>query len=347
MVIDFNDLPPEMVLAIVSRLSYSDMCSCLRLNRKTRDIISANLQHVPRTWITSISAEREGSARFKLSVSRNSFKSPKKNWACIFNKNTAMFANTAGYDLASFYSNEGFCGLKWDKANKSTEFDVPSIGAALCDHLYFILMRANVLCFKLLDLDGDDMNVVTHALRTAKSKVSHLQLVVDRPVRPEIVSLIDATGAETVDVMLRDSRFFRKLIFHSQVLRKAWSVTVRASNENHDVLDIDDDELLSLGADSIELFGVTGVTAQGARKFVQQWLEGRRRISLVYFKHVGVYDVEELVGGIPRNGNVSPITIARTGTEEELKLAWDSSEFRCFTDEADAEGDDEYPDLPP
>lgn len=44
----------------------------------------------------------------------------------------------------------GFCGLKWDKANKSTEFDVPSIGAALCDHLYFILMRANVLCFKLV-----------------------------------------------------------------------------------------------------------------------------------------------------------------------------------------------------
>ncbi|PIO64312.1 hypothetical protein TELCIR_14064 [Teladorsagia circumcincta] len=61
--------------------------------------------------------------------------------------------------------------MKWDKANKSTEFDVPSISTALEEHLSFVLLRANVLCFKLVDLDNNDMNVVTRVLRKSKSKV--------------------------------------------------------------------------------------------------------------------------------------------------------------------------------
>lgn len=51
---------------------------------------------------------------------------------------------------------------------------------------------------------------------------------------------------------------------------KAWSITVRTSlMDASDMLDINDDDLLSLNADSIEFFGTTTITAQGARKLVQ------------------------------------------------------------------------------
>ncbi|VDL82657.1 unnamed protein product [Nippostrongylus brasiliensis] len=60
MVIDFDDLPPELVLSIVSHLGHQDLSSCMLLNRKTRDLIIANLHLVPRMWITNISLEREG-----------------------------------------------------------------------------------------------------------------------------------------------------------------------------------------------------------------------------------------------------------------------------------------------
>ncbi|EYC04564.1 hypothetical protein Y032_0087g2083 [Ancylostoma ceylanicum] len=59
MVIEFNDLPPELVIAIVSRLNYGDMCNCLTLNKKTRAIINTNLHLIPRMWITNISLVRE------------------------------------------------------------------------------------------------------------------------------------------------------------------------------------------------------------------------------------------------------------------------------------------------
>ncbi|KAK5973583.1 F-box domain protein [Trichostrongylus colubriformis] len=345
MVIDFDDLPAEMVLAIVSRLSYGDMCNCLMLNRKTRSIINANLHRVSRMWITNISLEREGTSRFKLSVSRNSFKSPKKNWSCIFNE-TSSDAKRTRCDITDFYNNEGFCGLKWDKANKSTEFDVPSISTALEEHLIFVLLKANVLCFKLVDLDDSDMEVITRVLRRSKSKVSHLQLVVNRTMPQEVVSVIDATGAETIDIVMRDSHFFQNHPFRSHVFRKAWSVTVRSPNEDgDDLLDISDDDLLSLDADSIELFGVTNITVEGTRKLINQWLCGGRKISLVYYRHSEEYDATELLRGIPHKGEVLPIVVTRADTEEELKLTWDSSKFRCFTDEADMEGDDEFPDL--
>ncbi|KAK6057705.1 JmjC domain protein [Cooperia oncophora] len=248
-------------------------------------------------------------------------------------------------DITDFYNNEGFCGMKWDKANKSTEFDVPSISTALEEHLIFVL-RANVLCFKLVDLEGSDMEVVTRVLRRSKSKVSHLQLVVNRMISQEIVSLIDATGAETIDIVLRDSNFFQNLPFQSHVLRKAWSVTVRSSSaDGRDLLDISDEDLLSLDADSIELFGVTNISVHGARKLIHQWLHGGRKISLVYYRHSEDYQATELLRGIPHKSEALPIVITRTNSDEELKVTWDSSKFRCFTDEADNEADDEYPDL--
>ncbi|PIO53122.1 hypothetical protein TELCIR_25558, partial [Teladorsagia circumcincta] len=127
---------------------------------------------------------------------------------------------------------------------------------------------------------------------------------------------------------------------------QAWSVTVRASNEDgSDLLDINDEDLLSLDADSIELFGVTNITVQGTRKLINQWLYGGRKISLVYYRHSEDYDAAELLRGIPHKGEVLPVVITRANTDEELKLTWDSSKFRCFTDEADTEGDDEFPDL--
>ncbi|KAL6728680.1 hypothetical protein Aduo_010425 [Ancylostoma duodenale] len=312
MVIEFNDLPPELVIAIVSRLNYGDMCNCLTLNKKTRAIINTNLHLIPRMWITNISLVREEKSCFKLSVSRNSFKSPKKNWLCSLKENTNAAKKTRPcYDITDFYNNEGFCGMKWDKANKSTEFVVSSIQNSLEEHLSFVLQKANVLCLKLVDLEGVDMGVVTNVLRLSKARVSHLQLVINRTMSSEIVSVIDATGAETIDIVMSDVNFFRNLPFRSSVFRKAWSVTIRTSlMDASDMLDINDADLLSLTADSIEFFGTTNITTEGARKLVQSG---------------------------------SPIVVTRRDGEE-LRITWDSSKFRCFTDEADDEGDDEFPD---
>ncbi|EYC04555.1 hypothetical protein Y032_0087g2077 [Ancylostoma ceylanicum] len=208
---------------------------------------------------------------FKLSVSRNSFKSPKKNWLCSLKENTNAAKKTRPcYDITDFYNNEGFCGMKWDKANKSTEFVVSSIQNSLEEHLSFVLQKANVLCLKLVDLEGVDMEVVTNVLRLSKARVSHLQLVINRTMSSEIVSVIDATGAETIDIVMSDVNFFRNLPFRSSVFRKAWSVTIRTSlMDASDMLDITDADLLSLTADSIEFFGTTSITAEGARRLVQ------------------------------------------------------------------------------
>ncbi|KHJ75031.1 hypothetical protein OESDEN_25353 [Oesophagostomum dentatum] len=215
--------------------------------------------------------DRAGKTCFKLSVSRNSFKSAKKNWLCSLKENSNAAKKTRQlYDITEFYNNEGFCGMKWDKANKSTEFIVPSIQASLEEHLGFVLAKANVLCLKLVDLDIADVEVITNVLHASKAKVSHLQLVLDRPVSSEIVSVIDATGAETVDVVVMDADFFRDLPFCSRVFRKAWSVTIRTSADApSDKLDINDNDLLSLNADSIEFFGLTSITARGANKLVR------------------------------------------------------------------------------
>ncbi|KHJ82838.1 hypothetical protein OESDEN_17467, partial [Oesophagostomum dentatum] len=165
--------------------------------------------------------------------------------------------------------------------------------ASLEEHLGFVLAKANVLCLKLVDLDIADVEVITNVLHTSKAKVSHLQLVLDRPVSSEIVSVIDATGAETVDVVVMDADFFRDLPFCSRVFRK-------------------------------------------------EWIEGRRKISLVYFRHAEEYDLFQLLRDVPHKGTVSPIVVTRPNGEE-LRISWDSSKFRCFTDEADDEGDDEFP----
>ncbi|KAK6740187.1 hypothetical protein RB195_008575 [Necator americanus] len=345
MVIEFNDLPPELVIAIVSRLTYGDMCNCLTLNKKTRSIINTNLHLIPRMWITNISLVREEKSCFKLSVSRNSFKSPKKNWLCSLKENSNAAKKTRPcYDITDFYNNDGFYGMKWDKANKSTEFLVSSIQNSLEEHLSFVLQKANVLCLKLVDLNGADLEVVTNVLRLSKARVSHLQLVINRTMSSEIVSVIDATGAETIDIVLSDGDFFRSLPFQSRIFRKAWSVTVRTSSENvSDVLDIGDNDLLALKADSIEFFGTTSITTEGARRLVQEWIAGRRKISLVYFRHTEDYDFSELLHGIPHKGTTFPIAVIRPDGEE-LRMTWDSSKFRCFTDEADDEGDDEFPD---
>ncbi|VDM71110.1 unnamed protein product [Strongylus vulgaris] len=114
------------------------------------------------------------------------------------------------------------------------------------------------------------MEVVTNVLHNSKAKVSHLQLVINRIITSEVVSVIDATGAETVDIVISDRSFFRNLPFESSVFRKAWSITIRTYQEKvSDVFDICDDDLLSLSADSIEFFGLTRITASGARKLVQ------------------------------------------------------------------------------
>ncbi|VDN23567.1 unnamed protein product [Cylicostephanus goldi] len=209
----------------------------------------------------------------------------------------------SSYDITDFYNNEGFCGLKWDKANKSTEFVVPSIQNSLEEHLGFVLQKSNVLCLKLVDLNAEDMEVVTSVLHSSKARVSHMQLVLDR----------------------------------------AWSVTIRTSKEESaDVFDITDEDLLSLGADSIEFFGLTKITARGARKLIQEWLAGKRKISLVYFRHIEEFDPGVLLRKIPHKGNVPPVVITRADGEE-LRLTWDAVKFRCFADEADDEGDDEFP----
>ncbi|CAJ0600128.1 unnamed protein product [Cylicocyclus nassatus] len=345
MVIEFDDLPPELVIAILSRLTYPDLCNCLTLNKKVLTIINENLHSIPRMWITNISLVREERSSFKLSVSRNSFKSPKKNWMCSLKETTENPAKKtrSSYDITDFYNNEGFCGLKWDKANKSTEFVVPSIQNSLQEHLGFVLRKSNVLCLKLVDLNAEDMEVVTSVLHSSKARVSHMQLVLDRVMTPEIVSIIDATGAETVDVVMAENDFFSNLPFKSRVFRKAWSVTIRTSKEDSsDVFDISDDDLLSLGADSIEFFGLTKITVRGARKLIQEWLAGKRKISLVYFRHLEEFDPTVLLRKIPHKGNVPPVVVTRSDGEE-LRVAWDAVKFRCFADEADDEGDDEFP----
>lgn len=128
------------------------------------------------------------------------------------------------FNAHSFFLLPGFCGMKWDKANKSIEFVVSSIQNSLEEHLSFVLQKANVLCLKLVgllsvtnlldfalffclcadwchfkdyvqvDLEGVDMEVVTNVLRFSKARVSHLQLVINRTMSTEIVSVIDATG---------------------------------------------------------------------------------------------------------------------------------------------------------
>ncbi|WKY00910.1 hypothetical protein Q1695_015152 [Nippostrongylus brasiliensis] len=346
MVIDFDDLPPELVLSIVSHLGHQDLSSCMLLNRKTRDLIIANLHLVPRMWITNISLEREGPSRFTLSVSRNSFQSPKKNWSCSFNKKAASVREPP-CEITDFYNNEGLSGLKWDKANKSVEFDVSSIDATLEEHLTFVLLRANVLCFKLLKLERDDMMVVSRVLRRTKSRVSHVQILLNRPICEALVEVIDATGAETFDVVLQENSFLTNLPFRSLVLRKAWSLTIRpCSGHSSGLLEIGDEDLLSLNADSIEVLGITHVSVHGARKLIQQWLSGRRNITLVEFGCAEDYDPTELLCSIPHTGDVQPIIVTRSSTNEDLKVTWSSSKFCCYTDDADNEGDDEFPDIP-